>query len=298
MQIRVLTALVVGAGLFADSTIAAFKLPKGVVLPEGVVIPDDFELPKGLVIPEGFIVTQDMVDQFIKYMENKKKNPEAADSQEDDDLWFKQLAKNHPNANLQMNVQRIETAAANEESEFTEKLEDTLLSKEVILPTIGVIILIISVWAFITKCGKRSCCRKAASTESEVKARRTVVGTSSKSSETDSNNDLENGTQFSHAITSERSSNIVTSSQGKQSKVGAPKADLEMVNTINMQGRSSAPSKSAAILSANDNRNSSVFGKATSTANRFSLPVVSVPIDHIKSAASDAASVSNPSSRT
>ena len=162
MQQRVLTALIVGACLIADSTLAAPKLPKGVVLPEGVVVPDDFVMPKGLQIPEGFVITQDMVDQFVKYMENKKKNPEE-ESQEDEDLWFKQLAKNHPNANLQMNVQRIETAAANEESQFQEKLEDTLLSKEVILPAVGIIILIISVWAFITKCGKRSCCRKDSS---------------------------------------------------------------------------------------------------------------------------------------
>jgi len=49
---------------------AKAKLPKGVVLPEGVELPDDFELPAGIVIPEGFVITQDMVDQYFRYMEN------------------------------------------------------------------------------------------------------------------------------------------------------------------------------------------------------------------------------------
>ena len=58
-----------------------------------------------------------------------------------------------------MNVKKVDTASANEESEFNDKFLDTFMAKEVILPTIGVILAIVAVWAFMTKCGKRKCCK-------------------------------------------------------------------------------------------------------------------------------------------
>jgi len=85
-----------------------------VVLPPGVVVPDDFELPDDIVIPEGFVITQDMVDQFMRYMQNEQNDA----AEEEDDLWFKQLSSSHENTNLQMNVQKIDTAGANEEALF------------------------------------------------------------------------------------------------------------------------------------------------------------------------------------
>jgi len=62
-----------------------------------------------------------------------------------------------------MNVQKMDTAAANEEALFQEKLEDSLMSKEVILPILAIVVAIIAVWAFMTKCGKRNCCKKSPS---------------------------------------------------------------------------------------------------------------------------------------
>jgi len=73
------------------------KLPKGVVLPPGVVVPDDFELPAGINIPAGFVITQDMVDQYVRYMETQEK---GGAGKTEEDLWFKQLASNHANTNL------------------------------------------------------------------------------------------------------------------------------------------------------------------------------------------------------
>lgn len=34
------------------------------------------------------------------------------------------------------------------------------MSKEVILPILAIAVVVIIVWAFMTKCGKRSCCKK------------------------------------------------------------------------------------------------------------------------------------------
>jgi len=59
-----------------------------------------------------------------------------------------------------MNVKKVDTASANEESSFKDKFLDTFLSKSVILPTIGVMVAIVGVWAFMTKCGQRACCKK------------------------------------------------------------------------------------------------------------------------------------------
>lgn len=162
------------------------KLPKGVILPPDVVLPDDFELPDGIQIPEGFEITQDMVDQYVKYMEKKKKGEK--DNSSDNKLWFKRLASDHPNSNLQMNVIKMDTAAANEESKFQAKLEGTFMSKEVILPTIAIIIIVIAVWAFMTKCGKRSCCKKERPPPQTQVTRKSV-----KSDRSETNNDIESG---------------------------------------------------------------------------------------------------------
>lgn len=125
-------------------------------MPEGVELPEDFKLPEGLEIPKGFEITEDMVKQYLKYLEDSK---EGKEDEMGGDQWFKQLAADHPNANLQMNVKKVDTASANEESEFEDKFFDTFMNKEVILPTIGVILAIVAIWAFMTKCGKRKCCK-------------------------------------------------------------------------------------------------------------------------------------------
>jgi len=114
MQRRLILTIATGACLLSGAAQAKPKLPKGVILPPDVVVPDDFELPEGISIPAGFEISQDMVDQYVKYMD--KKNNGASDEKDDEDLWFKQLAQNHPNSNLQMNVIKMDTAAANEES--------------------------------------------------------------------------------------------------------------------------------------------------------------------------------------
>ena len=199
MQRRLILTIATGACLLSGAALAKPKLPKGVILPPGVVVPDDFELPEGISIPAGFEISQDMVDQYVKYMD-KKKNGDS-DEKDDEDLWFKQLATNHPNSNLQMNVIKMDTAAANEESQFQSKLEETFMSKEVILPTIAVVIIVIAVWAFMTKCGKRSCCKKERLPQKSVVTRKSV-----KSDRSETNNDLESGSQFSNPINSEGSS--------------------------------------------------------------------------------------------
>ena len=47
----------------------AQSLPEGLRLPPGVELPEDFALPEGLVIPEGFEITEEMINQYLKYME-------------------------------------------------------------------------------------------------------------------------------------------------------------------------------------------------------------------------------------
>ena len=215
----ILTSTAATCLLSAGAQAKKNKLPKGVILPPDVVVPDDFELPDGINIPEGFEITQDMVDQYIRYMDKKKKGEK--DDKSDDKLWFKQLAENHPNSNLQMNVIKMDTAAANEEAQFQSKLEETFMSKEVILPTIAIIILVIAVWAFMTKCGKRSCCKKERPPPQAVVTRKSV-----KSDRSETNNDIESGSQFSNPINSENSSNGAQSNRGKQ--VGASNKVIEM----------------------------------------------------------------------
>ena len=97
-RIQIVSASIV---VLVANQVNGAKLPKSVVLPPGVEVPDNFELPDGIVIPEGFVITQEMVDQYMKYMEARK-NGEAAQAEED--LWFKELASSHANANLQMSV--------------------------------------------------------------------------------------------------------------------------------------------------------------------------------------------------
>ena len=63
-----------------------------------------------------------------------------------------------------MSVQNIDTAEANEEALFSEKLEESLMSKEVILPILAIAAVSIVVWAIMTRCGKKSCCKKNSDT--------------------------------------------------------------------------------------------------------------------------------------
>ena len=65
-------------------------------LPEGVELPDNFKLPAGIKIPEGFEITEDMIQQYLKYLEDNSEDAEPLAG----DQWFKELAADHPNANL------------------------------------------------------------------------------------------------------------------------------------------------------------------------------------------------------
>lgn len=58
-----------------------------------------------------------------------------------------------------MNVANVDTARSNEEAGFEDKFMNTFMNKKVILPTIGVIVALVAIWAFMTKCGSRKCCK-------------------------------------------------------------------------------------------------------------------------------------------
>ena len=134
----------------------AQQLPEGVRLPPGVELPEDFALPEGLVIPEGFEITEEMIKQYLKYMETQESGGLDTSGE---DAWFKQLGNNHPTADLQDNLEQAEEAAANESSTYTNKFMDTFMSKEIVLPTLTMAVALILVWAIATKCGKRRCCK-------------------------------------------------------------------------------------------------------------------------------------------
>ena len=114
------------------------------------------------------------------------------------DQWFKQLAGDHPNANLQMNVKNVDEASANEESAFNDKFLDTFMNKEVILPTIGVIIAIVAVWAFMTKCGKRKCCKETKQREDEAQARKSVKSSERSHSDVPKSDDIESNSHMTN----------------------------------------------------------------------------------------------------
>ena len=140
-----------------------------------------------------------------------------------------------------MNVIKMDTAAANEEAQFQSKLEQTFMSKEVILPTIAIIMIVIAVWAFMTKCGKRSCCKKERPPRRAQEARKSV-----KSDRSETNNDIESGSQFSNPINSEGCSSAGGAQSNRGKIVGASKViEMEFTSSAHV-GRSSAPSKSSA----------------------------------------------------
>jgi len=81
-----------------------------------------------------------------------------------------------------MNVKNVDTASVNEEAGFEDKFLDTFMNKEVILPTIGVIVAIVAIWAFMTKCGKRKCCKDNTERDNDVQTRKSVKSDRSQSS--------------------------------------------------------------------------------------------------------------------
>ena len=48
------------------------------------------------------------------------------------------------------------------------------MSKEVILPILALVVVCIAVWAFMTKCGKKSCCKKNGKRTVETNVRKSV----------------------------------------------------------------------------------------------------------------------------
>ena len=99
-----------------------------------------------------------------------------------------------------MNVKKVDTASANEQAEFNDKFLDTFMNKEVILPTIGVILAIVAIWAFMTKCGKRKCCKdnKKQRDSDQLQTRKSVKSSSDPSHSEQprsSSDDIENYNQ-------------------------------------------------------------------------------------------------------
>ena len=107
------------------------------------------------MIPEGFEITDDMIQQYLDYLETQEAGQKDTTGE---DAWFKQLGNNHPSADLQSNLEQVDENAANQSSGYSKKFIDTFMSKEIVLPTLTLIVTIILLWAFCTKCGKRKCC--------------------------------------------------------------------------------------------------------------------------------------------
>ena len=119
------------------------------------------------------------------------------------DKWFKEVAFNNPNSDIQESIKNVDLQSANEESAFEEKFMDTVLSKSTILPAIAVTVAVIALWAFMTKCGKKGCCQKERTRVPEAQTKKSVKG---ERSETASNLDLENRSHFTN-VNSDGSSN-------------------------------------------------------------------------------------------
>jgi len=183
-----------------------------------------------------------------------------------------------------MNVQKMDTAAANEEALFQDKIEESLMSKEVILPILAVVCVIIIIWAWMTKCGKRACCKRSSEVPSRSQTRKSVK---SERTETTTNNDLESGSSGSGNVNTELSM-AGNSKQLSARKHGVSKSksridvDLGCAVPFERASEPEKPSVSFITPAQNNTRNSNqLFGQTT--ANRNSLPTVCVPIQQIKS---------------
>lgn len=113
-------------------------------------VADDISLPEGIEIPDGFEITCEIVSQYLVYLDDNGGEDNAPLS---GDRWFKELATAHPNGLVGLEIEQADKAKANEESSYDTRLSATFLSKEVILPTVVVVILLVSTWAFLTRCG-------------------------------------------------------------------------------------------------------------------------------------------------
>ena len=158
------------------------------------------------------------------------------------------------------------------------------MSKEVILPILTIVVVIIIIWAWMTKCGKRACCKRSSGLRA-VETRKSV-----KSDRSETNNDIESGSAGSGGMNTDMSlaGNYKLQTTNKHGVSGSKaKLDMEMTAAVNPFDRASEPNKPSASLVVQEQvpqgRNSNqLFGQAT-TANRNSLPTVSVPIQHIRS---------------
>ena len=67
------------------------------------------------------------------------------------------------------------------------------MSKELIMPAIGVFIFLIAIWAVMTKCGKKGCCRKDRSKlpANKLEDRKSVKSSQSNSNTHANTNDIE-----------------------------------------------------------------------------------------------------------
>ena len=187
-----------------------------------------------------------MVRQYLKYLEDKKDG--AEDDKMAGDQWFKQLAQDHPNANINMNVKKVDTASANEESEFNDKFLDTFMAKEVILPTIGVILAIVAIWAFMTKCGKRKCCKddRKQRDSDQLSGRKSVKSSSDRgaSCASNSNSNSNNANNNADDLESQNNTKMMASDKSNSSQCAVILNREEVtVNKINQIELLSAPSR-------------------------------------------------------
>ena len=97
------------------------------------------------------------------------------------------------------------------------------MSKQVILPAIGVILALIAVWAFMTKCGRRKCCKSRGSTLSQGNAKAANNKRSVKSDRSEAPADIESGSNVTHI-------NSDGSSQDRKSR-------LDSQNCLNRVGK-------------------------------------------------------------
>jgi len=123
-----------------------------------------------------------------------------------------------------MNMQRVDETSAEEESAFKDKFMDAFMSKEIILPLIIAVIAIIAIWAFMTKCGRRSCCKKETNGKVEAKEVRKSVRSDRSETCTVPNPDMENNSHITALDMDGLSKGSVKGSQ--MSKVVKP--NLEM----------------------------------------------------------------------
>ena len=130
------------------------------------------------------------------------------------------------------------------------------MSKEVILPMLAIVCVMIVIWAWMTKCGKRPCCKRSSELPTRAETRKSV-----KSDRSETNNDIESGSAGSGNLNTELSmaGNNRVNSTNKHG-VSAVKVQLEISSAMPFE-RASEPNKPSSSFAASavhqEKRNSS-----------------------------------------